>query len=336
MLKVLHVTECYAGGVRRAIQTRVAATEGVEHHLLWTGDESPQDEHIWASVNEMPRGFFKRCTAVLRTAKVIQPNIIHAHSSWAGVYTRIFTQHAPVIYEPHCFKFDDPSIGLTKHIFRFAEKNLLRNTKVVGVLTSHEESLVRGMNPSMKTVRLPNVPSVDLLSATPKPQILNRIVMMGRLCAQKDPTFFREVITLARKQGIRLDAVWIGDGENKYRELLENHQINVTGWLNKRELEITLTNSVYVHTAAYEGFPLSVLDAAARGLPILVRSIPAFVGTTLIQGETPEALVQHLERIIPDENYQALALTLNQKLLSQMNNKKLAKALNELYSYANS
>src|SRR5690606_2304399 len=58
--------------------------------------------------------------------------------------------------------------------------------------------------------------------------------------------------------------------------------------------------SLYLHTAAYEGFPLAVLEAAAFGLPIVVRDISAFDEVDLVRGKDERECAAYLLRLLSD------------------------------------
>ena len=74
-----------------------------------------------------------------------------------------------------------------------------------------------------------------------------------------------------------LEAVWIGDGPEHDRRAVEELGVKVTGWLNRDEATAELRAAdLYLHTAAWEGFPLSVIEAVRAGVPVFVRPIPAF------------------------------------------------------------
>jgi glycosyltransferase involved in cell wall biosynthesis len=118
--------------------------------------------------------------------------------------------------------------------------------------------------------------------------------MVGRLSKQKDPHFFRRVAMLARAQERGLEFVWVGDGDARLKEDLERASIKVTGWVDPdRVARILADSSIYLHTAQYEGFPLSVLDAAKVGIPIVVKSLPAFEDSGLreVRDESDAATV---------------------------------------------
>jgi len=67
-LRVLHVTECFGAGVGRAIGLRAAALPEAEHHLLWTGEETPTASR-WASMMRLPRTLPSRISAARRRTR---------------------------------------------------------------------------------------------------------------------------------------------------------------------------------------------------------------------------------------------------------------------------
>jgi glycosyltransferase involved in cell wall biosynthesis len=53
--------------------------------------------------------------------------------------------------------------------------------------------------------------------------------------------------------------------------------VDVTGWLPRGDaLKVLADATLYLHSARWEGFPLMVAEAAAVGVPTLVRRLPSF------------------------------------------------------------
>ncbi|NNG39271.1 glycosyltransferase [Flexivirga sp. ID2601S] len=338
---ILHVTECYAGGVRRAIDM-IASTSGDTHHLFWN---DPDGEIIdipkwFSSERRMPQGQLSRIRATRRAIREIQPDIIHAHSSWAGAYTRILPASAPIIYEPHSYKFDDSALsGLMQFIFRCAERLLLLNTEMTVVLSPHEEALTRRLSPRAATVRLPNAPSLGPVARGepapgPEDRTPTHVLMVGRAVPQKDPEFFASVAQLVRSTRPDIRFRWLGAGPTSAIDALTASGVEVSGWLTSEELERELTShpAIYLHTAKYEGFPISVLDAASVGLPLLVRSIDAFDGVPLDRaGTTPAEAASAVVRLVDDKERRLAACARGARLLEEMNPHRQRKLISELY-----
>ncbi|WP_245555632.1 glycosyltransferase [Gordonia soli] len=161
------------------------------------------------------------------------------------------------------------------------------------------------------------------------------VVMVGRICSQKDPAFFGELAACAKRCNPELEFVWAGDGDVGLRRVLERHGVDVTGWLDSDALSDLLSKArLYVHSARYEGFPLSVLDAAAFRVPVIVRPIDCFAESGLPTADSPEAMSRRLTDLAVDGVERDNALRAGDRMLAQMNEGAQRNSLRELYSYA--
>ena len=321
-MRILHVTECYEGGVRRAIDTMVRLTPEIEHFLLADGEHLRDAAQEYSGIVPLTRGFMGRAAQVKAVAEEFEAEVVHAHSSWAGAYARVGTVKIPVVYEPHCFVFDDPQRGrLLKWAYRKAEIALGKNTAAVIALTPHEHQLAEDVISREQIVWLPNVPSIPTNSRanTKVDLIIPEIVMVGRLARQKDPLFFASLYESLKEKGIVTKFTWIGDGEAEYHKILNDRGVEVTGWLNDKELVERLSQaSLYFHSASYEGFPLSVLDAAAVGLPVLARDLPSFRGFPVRTAANVEDAANKIIGYLEDPKVQSDYISTNDKLLTMM------------------
>lgn len=294
MTRISHVVECYGAGVGRAVQLWANLTPEIEHHILWEGEESPVGDSAFASETRMPGGLGARIASVHTHIKSVRPDLVIAHSSWAGVYTRARRRAVPVLYAPHAYKFEDTSEPATRRaLYRFAEALLARRSQTTLTLTPREDLLARSLNAKSAPSLVPNSPTVtpsDGGSATGFDPG-DSVVMIGRVSRQKDPAHFAEVARIVKQTRPQTRFVWVGDGEPELRQRLEDAGVRVTGWLARDELIAVLSEpAVYFHSAIYEGFPLSVLDAAAFEHPVVVRAIAPFDGLELLStNSAPDA-----------------------------------------------
>lgn len=333
---ILHVTECYEGGVGRAIRNIVRILPHETHLLLGRGSGLRTDAHLFDHVMDLPANPIHAFRAVQTVTRKLSPHVVHAHSSWAGFYTRLLPLPFPVVYEPHCYAFEDVTRWTPlRALFWFAEYLASHRTASVLTLSPREEWLANELNASTPVHSLPNVPTLPLLppqTNTGEPAHRS-VYMIGRATLQKDPLFFVHVAQEVRRLLSDVNFVWIGDGEQKHIDLLERHNVRVTGWLEQTEVAHELSRAgVYVHSAAYEGFPLSVLDAASQGVPVVVRDIPCFDGTSLVRETSPLDLAHRVVEVLTDIDERESVVARGYELLKHMNETNQVKALERAYA----
>lgn len=294
-MKILHVTECVGGGVGRAIDRIPGSVPSHEHFLLSVRpDVQVPSGRGFVRSEILPNGHLRRIFALRRMVSELRPDVIHAHSSWAGFYVRATSIPGRIVYQPHGYALE---LGgrVRRMVFATAEWLLTQRRSSVAVLSPHEFDVAGRLNARGRRVFVPNVPTVESSLRQPGNRS-RRVVMVGRLSEQKDPEYFAALKQSVASQDETIDFRWIGDGDAKRKRNLERTGVTVTGWLDDAELVAELESAgLYAHTGKYEGFPLSVLDAAACGLPVVARAIPAFNGSPVAQFES---LAQHARAII--------------------------------------
>jgi glycosyltransferase involved in cell wall biosynthesis len=74
----------------------------------------------------------------------------------------------------------------------------------------------------------------------------------------------------------------------------------VSGWLLREEVVHRLRGAdAYLHTAEWEaGYPLSLLEAGALDLPLVVRAIPSLVDLPLPLAHSPEQAAAQLRSLL--------------------------------------
>jgi len=279
-MRVLHVIESLGGGVLSSVLSMVDATPDIEHHLaVWqrrkhagTGDQLG----AFTAIHLLP-GQVRRATRSLRALVGEQaPDVVHAHSSYAGVLARAADLGAAVAYSPHCFAFERRDLGtVARSTFREVERSLVRRTEVLVACSPHEASLAVDLG-HRRVVMVPNRPlqPPDLRVRRDEPF---RIVTVGRVTAQKDWRHFLDVKREVDRHDVRgLRWEWLGSGDDDGELALRAEGVAVSGWLPRTEVIDRLgAAQAYLHTAAWEGAPVSIVEAAAVGLPIVARAIPS-------------------------------------------------------------
>lgn len=310
-LRVLHVTDCFDGGVATAVNQYAELAGDLDHLLLANNARSSsptagRTPGVFTVNQDLPEDPRAAVTAIRTAVRTHAPDVVHAHSSFAGAYARLARladrltpgrRDVPVVYTPHSFAFERADIPTWKQrAFRGIEQMLHPLTTVGAPCAEWEGELmleldplmllprqVRGQGMRVPVVVVPNALS-DAHPATPgswapeasEPPVVG---VVSRVTPQRDPEFFAQTAELIRQERPDVRFVWVGDGDGKDSSLVDvltDVGVEVTGWLSGEQLRDTVASlSVLVHTARWDGFPMAVLEARRIGVPLLVRDIPA-------------------------------------------------------------
>jgi len=319
-LRVLHVVEALGSGIATALEDYIRSTPGHAHTVLGyrrpgaqTGDGL---EHLATRVLLLPEGRLAQIRTVRRWVGELRPDVIHAHSTYAGIYVRLFVRApaATFVFTPHAYPFERRDIpAALRGVYWLMEAVLSLRGGCVAAVGPREAELAERLPGRQVVVHLPNV--VRSVRPAPPASVQDRsadgrlrLAMLGRISPQKGPDFFRRAVELSQASALPLRWIWIGGGEAADERALREAGAEVTGWLSRSQaLGWLATADVYVHTAAWEGLPVSLLEAAALGLPIVARRIPALepLGLPLLC-DSPEALVAALRGLVDARRRDAL------------------------------
>lgn len=344
--KILHVSEAFGGGIVSSLYSFASNAENLEHHILACEREdqplSKDLNEVFASVNPMRRNIFGAIADIRSMVNKIKPDFVHLHSSYAGVYGRISgLPRQKIIYSPHGFAFERRSSPFLLRMFYYAaEKFLSRRSEAFAGVSLEEVKRARKLNRRVRAVFVPNTTDIltnQNVSIDPANSMLIKIACAGRLCDQKDPHFLIETLKrLSREMRERLAITWIGSGDKRMSKKLSQIGVRVTGWVTHEEATRELAScDLYLHVAAWEGFPMTVIEAAALGRPIMLRRIRAFNGF----GLPDEALVdshkdaaERIEKWVASAEQRGENASLTRKVREITATGKQRAALSELYN----
>lgn len=298
---VAHLVDRTTGGVPVAVRSYIRTSPPAYRHVIVSPPVAGGPAPVWAGVDaahvawdtSTPLRALRDLRGILRRGRF---DVVHAHSSFPGAYARLLRppRMTRVVYTPHCFAFARTDVPLVhRAVYRAIERTLAGRTTILAACGPGEHDEARGVGiPAPRVIVVPNLPSIADVDApsprAPRDGVL-RLGMVGRWSPQKDPAYFVDRVASLRHAlaGVDVRATWIGDGSAA-------PGIRVTGWIGidrvRRELDEL---DVYLHTAAWEGFPIAILDADAAGLPILARRIRALpdLPAALSLDEGADALV---------------------------------------------
>lgn len=280
-MRVLHVSEALGGGITSAMMAMIESTPQIDHHLLARPradhDTGADIGHAFASVQLLPRNPLRAVLAVRDSVRELYPDIVHAHSSVAGAVVRMAGLDSPrIVYSPHCFAFERRDLTRAQRMtFAAIERVLASRTDLLVAVAPNEIDLALALGHEEVRYapnRTPGTGTEPVTFARPL-----HVVTAGRICRQKDWRYFLHVKRYAEAHlGLRATWEWLGGGDPEAERALSAAGVTVSGWLERKDLLPRMARGqVYLHTAAWEAAPISILEAASLGMPLALRSIAA-------------------------------------------------------------
>lgn len=309
-MKIAHVIEASATGTLSMVVTMSNCQVGRNDVTVIYSNRPDTPENIrdmfdprvkFIEVDMGPKVFPFSIFNLRRQLRKVQPDVVHCHSSFGGFVGRLaslfFT--TKVFYSPHCISFMRKDISsFKKLLFKLFESfACIRRSTYVACSESERQEIISSL-PFVNTVLLEN--AVDLTEfknvfRAPQDGSKLTVVTVGGIRPQKGFQEFAEIAKACREKSIKF--VWVGDGEVEEKRILTSAGVEVTGWKSRDVVIETLKNAdLYLSTALWEGMPVSVIEAAAMGLPLILRNcagnldIAADAGSKSVYDRTEEAV----------------------------------------------
>lgn len=296
LMRIIHITEALGGGVAHSL-SQLAKAQAADGHtvivvhsvrpdtpvdLLPGLYPAPIDRRVLQMVTAInPIADMKALWQIRKLLKTENPDVIHLHSSKAGVLGRLAAlltgKRNQVFYSPRGFAFlrEDVSPGKQKLFLNLERVASKLGGTVIGC-SGTEADLARSDVRHTRTCLVEN--SVDL-SAVP---VANgstdgrvRVMTSGRICYQKAPWRFRDMATGCAD--LAADFVWLGDGDLRQDLMVDGAfpgHMRIAGWLPRAGVYTELaTADVFVLPSLWEGMPLALIEAQAAGLPAVVSDV---------------------------------------------------------------
>jgi glycosyltransferase involved in cell wall biosynthesis len=232
---------------------------------------------------------FRRKTAVVSLARLFRvPVVLHVHGSDVEVWYQATSKAEQ---------------GVVRAVLRAAD--------LVIALTPTWEARLRAMTDCattsiMNPVAVPPLP--DDAGRVP-----GRIVSTGRLGERKGSKVLVEAVSILAGEGRDVSLVLAGDGdregvEARAAQLGVADRVEIRSWIGPEEVAAMLrTASVFALPSREEGLPVSLLEAMAHALPVVVTpvgGIPDLVadGThgRMVSPDDPRGLAAALRELLDD------------------------------------
>ncbi|MCP1104994.1 glycosyltransferase [Serratia nevei] len=341
-MRVLHAAETIKGGVatvlRQLVLSQQQDAEIRSLDCLVPDDQyeemsAVRAEHLTTfhrtgrNIPSFIRFFVGFCALLLRK----NPDVVHLHSTFAGVLGRIALillwpiRRPKVIYCPHAFSFLMQGSEKQRKAFSLIEKALMGITDAIICVSEHErdKAIEYGFPAHKLQVIYNGVPTVASEKSTPNPypeNVLN-LLFVGRFDYQKGFDILLTAMERLRGRSVHLTAVG-GGVHNKNAPLDTVPQTTYTGWLNAEALEPYFRHAdVLIVPSRWEGFAMVPLEAMSYGVPVIASNCTSFPEMIedrrtglLFELQQPEMLVDYLMDT-PQEEWKRMGQAARQRFL---------------------
>lgn len=276
-----------------------------------------------------PFSDLKSLIKLVKLMRKQQYDLVHAHSSKAGILGRIAAKltNTPAIYTPNGFYFLGATSSIKTWLFLWIERfaGLITNRLVAVADSEYETAVKRRVIREDKLITIPNAIDVASLNADidardrlrKKLDISPDTLVVGtvsRHISQKDPLTLVRAAHLVLQEYPETQFIWCGDGELRQEtealamQLGIHHQFHFLGFC-RQHLDMVNTFDVFLLSSIFEGLPYALLDVMALAIPVVATDV---VGTRdiiingetglLVESENPEALSQAIIELLQDSD----------------------------------
>ncbi len=276
--KIVHIVEAFGGGVFTFLVDLVNSTsDEYDITIIYARrEQTPENfkDYFNKNIKFIESNYLKRDINIKDEIKAIKeikniiniekPNIVHLHSSKAGIIGRLAIKNKKIklLYNPHGFSFLMENTKKIKRITYWLIEKVatLKKCIIIGCSKGEYEEAKKLTKNSIcinNGIYLEKIDKEIKRLENRKIDINKlKICTIGRINYQKNPKEFNQIAT----ENINKEFTWIGDGNLKNE--LKGKNINITGWKTRKEvIKILNDNDIFILPSLWEGLPIALLEA---------------------------------------------------------------------------
>lgn len=296
-MKVLHVAETIKGGVATIMRQLMTSqlNNGIESTCLVPKSQATELVGVsWKDINTFNSTGRNICSLARFTAALFKnlyanrPDIVHLHSTFAGLFGRVILffmlpfYRPKIIYCPHGWAFIMDGGKTKKRIFAAIEKTLMKiSDTIICVSEFEKKAALSHAFKDNKIIVANNCVEPPQAAKTVKvldSEVVN-LLYVGRFDYAKGFDTLIEAMEQLKGSPFRLTAVGDTVQDGPPPKKLDN--IDYAGWLPPSELaNYFIAADVLIMPSRWESFGLVAAEAHSYGLPVVASrccSLPEVV-----------------------------------------------------------
>ncbi|WP_196596233.1 glycosyltransferase family 4 protein [Pectinatus frisingensis] len=237
----------------------------------------------------------KAAYRIYRLIEKINPDIVHCHSSKAGILGRVaaYLGGVSAVFTAHGWAFTEGVSEKKRVIYRYIELLAGYFTKKIICVSQYDYQLAIDYLPQHKkklTVIHNGIRYIGVKKHGQDCLSNLRLVMVARFTEQKDHMQVVYAMQKVIADNKKVHLSFIGEGPNmqNVKELVKKlHLESNISFLGQRENvnSLLFNYDVFLLASNWEGFPISILEAMRVGLPVIASDVGG-VKEAVVNGKT--------------------------------------------------
>jgi glycosyltransferase involved in cell wall biosynthesis len=226
-----------------------------------------------------PRRDLAALLALVRLLRRLKPDLVHLHSSKAGLLGRLaaWVSGVPAVFTAHGWAFTEGASSGRRRLAALSERLAAPLSRAIIAVSDYDRALAARLGVTRRAVTIHNGLPIHngLLHPSPdRDPSTVRLLMVARFAPPKD-----QALLLRAAAPFAQAEVWlIGDGpellaaQTLAAELGTAERVRFLG--NRSDVpELLSGGDVFCLVSHYEGFPISILEAMRAGLPVIASQV---------------------------------------------------------------
>lgn len=280
---------------------------------------------------------------IIRELRKIKPDIVHAQSFTCGMPALLSNK---LLRIPYVIYGRGSDVYLPSWLTKLTSKIIQKNASASIALTEHMKGVMQtGFKKDVIVIPNGINPAEGVVGESVGRKHSKRILFVGRLHPVKGTRYLLGAMSIVRRDMPEAKLVLVGDGgerehlENLTDDLKIRECVEFIGRVPHENVQNYMNQSdVFVLPSLSEGFPVTILEAMACGLPVVatrVGGIPDIVedgiNGYLVDAMDQEMIAEALLKLLKDEELWEEVSNNNREKSKKYRWDTVAAALEEMY-----